>query len=128
MLRSLHNFLFVSFDPGGLVIGRQAAAGAVAAGASAKLFGFSPLSLLLPEAIAGVLRWRSSTMLARRLGDRRGFAGALALAVFPSFVAVSRDERRSTRMLILLMLLACGAGLRAAETGRWRTLLAAACS
>jgi len=51
------------------------------------------------------------------LGD-----GALTLAVFPSFVAVSR-ENGVDPLLILLLVLACGAGLRACETGRWRTLV-----
>ena len=52
-------------------------------------------------------------------------AGALALAVFPSFVAVSRDNGVDP-LLILLMILACEAGLRAVETGRWRYLLVCA--
>ncbi|HYM54081.1 MAG TPA: glycosyltransferase family 39 protein [Solirubrobacteraceae bacterium] len=123
MLRSLHNFLFVSFDPGGLVSVDKPPLGLWVQAASAKLFGFSPLSLLLPEAIAGVLAVALLyRLLARRLGPVAGLAGALAMAVFPSFVAVSRDNGVDP-VLILLMLLACGAGLRAAETGRWRTLL-----
>jgi 4-amino-4-deoxy-L-arabinose transferase-like glycosyltransferase len=123
MLRSLHNFLFVSFDPGGLISVDKPPLGLWLQVASAKLFGFSPLSLLLPEAIAGVLAVALLyRLLARRLGAAAGLAGALALAVFPSWVAVSRDNGVDT-LLILLMLLACGAALRAAETGRWRTLL-----
>src|SRR5262249_24740120 len=55
MLRSLHNFVFVSFDPGGLTMIDKPPLGLWLQTASAKLFGFSPLSLLLPEAIAGVL-------------------------------------------------------------------------
>jgi 4-amino-4-deoxy-L-arabinose transferase-like glycosyltransferase len=123
MLRTLHNFVFASFDPGGLVtIDKPPLALWVQAG-SAKLFGFSPLSLLLPEAIVGVLTVALLyRLLARRFGPAAGLAGALALAVFPSFVAVSRDNGVDP-LLVLLMLLACGAGLRAAETGRWRTLL-----
>ncbi|MEA2202407.1 MAG: hypothetical protein QOI89_3003 [Solirubrobacteraceae bacterium] len=123
MLHSLHNFLFVSFDAGGLVSVDKPPLGLWLQVASAKLFGFSPLSLLLPEAIAGVLVVALVyRLLARRLGPAAGLAGALALAVFPSFVAVSRDNGVDT-VLILLMALACGAGLRAAETGRWRTIL-----
>ncbi len=93
MLRSLHNFLFVSFDPGGLVTVDKPPIALWVQAASAKLFGFSPLSLLLPEAIAGVLAVALLyVVLARRLGALAAFAGALALAVFPSFVAVSRDN------------------------------------
>jgi 4-amino-4-deoxy-L-arabinose transferase-like glycosyltransferase len=123
MLRSLHNFFFVSFDPGGLVSVDKPPLGLWLQAASAKLFGFSPLSLLLPEAILGMLAalllYRA---LARRLGGWAGVAGALALAVFPSFVAVSRTTNVDT-LLIVLMILACNAGVRASQTGRWRTLI-----
>jgi 4-amino-4-deoxy-L-arabinose transferase-like glycosyltransferase len=123
MLRSLHNFLFVSFDPGGLITVDKPPLALWVQTASAKLFGFTPLSLLLPEAIMGVLAVGALYLiLARRLGALAGFAGALAMAVFPSFVAVSR-ENGVDALLILLLVLACGAALRAIETGRWRTLI-----
>jgi 4-amino-4-deoxy-L-arabinose transferase-like glycosyltransferase len=123
MLRSLHNFLFVSFDPGGLVTVDKPPLALWLQTASAKLFGFTPLSLLVPEAIAGVLAVGFLyVILARRLGALAAFAGALAMAVFPSFVAVSR-ENGVDALVILLLVLACGAALRAIETGRWRTLI-----
>src|SRR5438876_414597 len=126
MLRSLHNFVFVSFDSGGLVMVDKPPLGLWLQAASAKLFGFSPLSLLLPEAIAGILTVALLYyLLARRFGLIAGLAGALALAVFPSFVAVSRDNGVDP-LLILLMALACAAGLWAAESGRWRALLCSA--
>jgi 4-amino-4-deoxy-L-arabinose transferase-like glycosyltransferase len=123
MLRSWHNFLFVSFDPGGLVTVDKPPLALWVQAASAKLFGFSPLSLLLPEAIIGVLSVAALYwVISRRLGPWPAVAGALTLAVFPSFVAVSR-ENGVDPVLILLLILACGAALRACETGRWRTLL-----
>jgi 4-amino-4-deoxy-L-arabinose transferase-like glycosyltransferase len=123
MLRSWHNFLFVSFDPGGLVTVDKPPLALWVQATSAKLFGFSPLSLLLPEAIVGVLSVAALYwVISRRLGPWPAIAGALALAVFPSFVAVSR-ENGVDPVLILLLILACGAALRACETGRWRTLL-----
>jgi 4-amino-4-deoxy-L-arabinose transferase-like glycosyltransferase len=123
MLRSWHNFLFVSFDPGGLVTVDKPPLALWVQAASAKLFGFSPLSLLLPEAIIGVLSVAALYwVMSRRLGAWAAVAGALTLAVFPSFVAVSR-ENGVDPVLILLLILACGAGLRACETGRWRTLV-----
>jgi 4-amino-4-deoxy-L-arabinose transferase-like glycosyltransferase len=123
MTRSLHNFFFVSFDPGGLVTVDKPPLALWVQALSAKLFGFSPLSLLLPEALAAVLAVALLyVILARRLGAVTAFAGALGLAVFPSFVAVSRDNGVDP-VLILLMVAACGAGMRACETGRWRTLL-----
>jgi 4-amino-4-deoxy-L-arabinose transferase-like glycosyltransferase len=123
MQRSLHNFLFVSFDPGGLVSVDKPPLALWVQASSAKLFGFSPLSLLLPEAIAGVLAVALLyVILARRLGAVAATAGALALAVYPTFVAVSRDNGVDP-VLILLMVLACGVGLRATESGRLRTLV-----
>ena len=75
MLRSLHNFLFVSFDPGGLVTVDKPPLGLWVQAASAKVFGFSPLSLLLPEALMGVLAVGAAVrMLARRFGPLAGLA------------------------------------------------------
>ncbi len=98
MLDSFHNFFFVSFDPGGMVTVDKPPLGLWVQGLSAELFGFHPLSLLLPEAIAGVLAvgalyW----VVTPRFGPAAGVMSALALAVFPSFVAVSRDNDRRRR-------------------------------
>jgi 4-amino-4-deoxy-L-arabinose transferase-like glycosyltransferase len=126
MLRSWHNFFFVSFDPGGMVTVDKPPLGLWVQGLSAELFGFHPLSLLLPEAIAGVLAvgalyW----VVTPRFGPAAGVMSALALAVFPSFVAVSRDNNLDA-LLILLMILACGVGLRAIGSGRLLSLLGCA--
>jgi 4-amino-4-deoxy-L-arabinose transferase-like glycosyltransferase len=124
MLSSLHNFLFASFDPGGLVTVDKPPLALWVQVISAKLFGFSPLSLLLPEAIAGVLSVALLYfILQRRIGVAGALGGALALAVFPSFVAVSRDNGVDP-VLILLLVAACGLALRAIDNGRWRTLIA----
>lgn len=126
MLGSLHNFLYVSFDPGGLVTIDKPPLGVWVQVASAKLFGFSVLSLLLPEALIGTLAVLALYLVvAPRLGVSAGLGSALALAVFPSFVAVSRDNGVDP-LLILLMVCACGAILYAIESGRWRSLLACA--
>jgi 4-amino-4-deoxy-L-arabinose transferase-like glycosyltransferase len=108
MLRSWHNFVFVSFDPGGLVTVDKPPLALWVQAASAKVFGFSPLSLLLPEAIIGVLAVAALYwVMAPRFGAWAAVAGALTLAVFPSFVAVSR-ENGVDPVLILLLILACG--------------------
>jgi 4-amino-4-deoxy-L-arabinose transferase-like glycosyltransferase len=126
MLVSWHNFLFASFDPGGLVTIDKPPLAMWVQAASAELFGFSPLSLLLPEAIIATIAVAALyRILSRRLGVAAGLAGALALAVFPSFVAVSRDNGVDP-LLILLMILACGAALNAIEDGRRRWLIACA--
>ncbi len=126
MLDSWHNFFFVSFDPGGLVTVDKPPLALWVQAASAKVFGFSPLSLLLPEALMGVAAVAVLyVLLAKRFGTLAAVGGALTMAVFPSFVAVSRANGVDT-LLILLLLLACGAAISACETGRWRALLTAA--
>jgi 4-amino-4-deoxy-L-arabinose transferase-like glycosyltransferase len=126
MLGSFHNFLFNSFDPGGLVTVDKPPLALWVQVVSAKLFGFSPLSLLIPEALIGVLGVALLYAIMRRpFGQLAALAGALALAVFPSYVAVSRDNGVDP-VLILLLILACGAALRAIRTGGWPSLLASA--
>jgi 4-amino-4-deoxy-L-arabinose transferase-like glycosyltransferase len=126
MLRSWHDFFFVSADPSGLISIDKPPLGLWVQAASARLFGFSPLSLLLPEAIAGVIAVGALYLIVRkRYGTLAATASAVTLATFPAFVAVSRDNNVDT-LLILLMTLACGAALSAIESGRLRTLLGAA--
>jgi 4-amino-4-deoxy-L-arabinose transferase-like glycosyltransferase len=123
MLRSWHNFLYVAFDPSGLVTVDKPPLALWVQAASAKVFSFTPLSLLLPEAVAGAIAVAALYLILQpRLGTPAAFAGALAMAVFPSFVAVSRENGVDT-VLILLLVLACGAALRACDTGHTRTLI-----
>ena len=123
MLLLWHNFVFLAADPAGLISIDKPPLALWLQAASAEVFGFSPLSLLLPEAIAGVLAVAALYVIVRkRFGTLAATAAAFTLAVFPAFVAVSRDNNVDT-LLILLMTLACGATLRAIETGRLRTLL-----
>jgi 4-amino-4-deoxy-L-arabinose transferase-like glycosyltransferase len=126
MLRSFHNFFFVSFDPGGLVSVDKPPLGLWLEALSAKIFGFAPLPLLIPEGICAVLAVAAIYFIvAPRFGVLAGLLSALALAVFPSFVAVGRDNTLDS-LLILLTLLACGLALRAIESGRTRTLVLSA--
>jgi 4-amino-4-deoxy-L-arabinose transferase-like glycosyltransferase len=125
MLGSLHNFLYASFDQGGLVTIDKPPLGLWVQVLSAKLFGFTPLSVLLPEAVIGTLTVLALYLiLVRGLGELAALAAALTLAVFPIFVAVSRANGVDP-LLVLLLVLACGAALRAIEGGRVRWLLAA---
>ncbi len=123
MLRSWHAFFFMTADPNGLISVDKPPLGLWLEGLSAKLFGFAPLSLLIPEGICAVLAVALIyRIVAPRFGSLAGLVSAFALAVFPSFVAVSRDTGVDP-LLILLMLAACGAGLAAIDSGRLRTLV-----
>jgi len=126
MLGSLHNFFFVSSDPGGLISVDKPPVGLWLQTVSAAIFGFHPVSLLAPEALCAVAAVAAMYLIiAPRFGAWPGVAAAVALAVFPSFVASGRDNNLDAT-LILLMTLGCLAGLRAIETGRWRWLAATA--
>ena len=126
MLRSWHNFFFVASDPAGLVTIDKPPLGLWIQAASAKIFGFAPLSVLLPEALMGIAVVAVLFVaVAKRFGTLAALAAGLSCAVFPSFVAVSRTNNVDAA-LILLMLLACVTAIRACESGRWRTLLLSA--
>ena len=125
-LLSLSNFFFVSFDPGGLDSIDKPPLAIWLQTLSAKLFGFTPLALITPEGVCAMLAVALLYFIvAKRLGILAGLASAAALAVFPAFVAVSR-ENAGDPLLLLFMVAACGAGLRAVDTGRTRWLLASA--
>jgi 4-amino-4-deoxy-L-arabinose transferase-like glycosyltransferase len=123
MLQSWHAFFFITADPNGLITVDKPPLGLWLQAASARVFGFTPLSLIVPEGICAVLAVALMyRLVAPRFGRTAGLVAAFALAVFPSFVAVSRDNGVDP-LLILLMLATCGAGLAAIDSGRLRTLI-----
>jgi 4-amino-4-deoxy-L-arabinose transferase-like glycosyltransferase len=126
MLKSWHNFLFASFDPGGLVSVDKPPLALWVETASAKIFGYSGFSILLPEALAGVLAvWVLYLLVTRVFGRVAGLVAALALAVSPVSVAVNRDNNPDA-LFVLLLVVAVYVGVRALESGRLRTLLLSA--
>jgi 4-amino-4-deoxy-L-arabinose transferase-like glycosyltransferase len=123
MLRSWHNFFFVSSDPTGFITVDKPPLALWLQVLSAKVFGFAPLSLIVPEGICAVLAVALLyRIVAPRFGPIAGLLSAFSLAVFPSFVAVSRDNTVDP-LLILLMLAACAVALSAIDSGRLRTLV-----
>src|SRR5919107_707173 len=122
MLTSWSNFFFVSFDAGFVSVDKPPL-GLWIQAASAWLFGFSGPSLLLPQAIAGVLSVALLYHLVRRtFGPVAGLLAALALAVTPISVAVQRNNVMDA-LLILVLLLATWTFVVAAERGSLRWLL-----
>ena len=119
-----HNWFFNAFDPGGFVTVDKPPLGLWIQDASALLFGLDGgLSLLLPQAIAGLLSVVLLYHLVRRaFGPFAGLVAALALAVTPIAVAAHRNNTMDSQLLLVL-LLAAWAILRATETGKWRWLL-----
>ena len=124
MAMNFHNFFFASFDPGGFVAVDKPPFGLWLQVISVKLFGFSGVSMLLPQAIAGVASVAVIYVLVgRRFGPLAGNIAALAMAVTPVAIVDNRNNT-SDSVLILLLLLAGLAVTRAAEAGRLRWLLA----
>lgn len=123
MLLSPHNFLFISFDPGGLISLDKPPLAIWVMAASAKVFGFTPMSVLLPEAIAGVLCVGVLYLaMVKPFGQLAALLGALCLAVFPAFVAVARDNNPDA-LLILLMTISCWIAVKAIDSGRLRSIV-----
>src|SRR5215204_6754585 len=114
MLASWHNFFFASYDAGFVSVDKPPLGFWIQA-ASAYLFGFHGWSILLPQALAGVLSVALLYYLVRRaFGPVAGLLAALALAVTPISVAVQRNNVMDA-LLILALLLATWAFVVAAE-------------
>jgi 4-amino-4-deoxy-L-arabinose transferase-like glycosyltransferase len=106
---------FNSFDPAGFVTVDKPPVGLWVQALFAAVLGFSGWVLVLPQALAGI----GSVALiyfivARPFGKPAGLAAALALAVTPIFVAVSRNGTMDTQ-LIFVILLAVWVALKAAR-------------
>src|SRR5947209_4618296 len=126
MMDNWHNFFFAAYDPGGFVSIDKPPVGFWLEVASAKLFGFNSVSILLPQALAGVLSVLLLYYLVRRhFGVVAGLLAALALALSPISVVTNRNITIDST-LALVLLLGAWAVLRAAETGRLRWLLLSA--
>ncbi len=123
MMDNLHNFFFVSYDPGGFVTLDKPAMGFWFQVISAKIFGFTAFSVYLPQALAGVLSVLVLYHLVRRhFGVTAGILAALALAISPISVVTNRNNTIDST-LVLTMLLGAWAVLKASETGKLRWLL-----
>ena len=123
MLMNWHNFFFVSFDPAGFVSIDKPPLAFWLQVASARLFGLSPWSVMLPQAVAGVLSVPLLAHLVRRtFGPLAGLLAAIALAVTPINVATNRNMTMDS-LLVFVLLLATWAIMYAVETGRLRFLL-----
>src|SRR5579871_4280312 len=80
MMDNWHNFFFAAYDPGGFVTIDKPPVGFWFSVLSAKLFGFNTFTVLLPEALAGVLAVAVLYHLVRRsFGEGAGLLAALAL-------------------------------------------------
>lgn len=123
MTVSFKNFFFVAFDPAGFVTIDKPPLGFWLQAISAKIFGYSGWSILLPQALAGVISVVLIYIIVKRsFGSAAGLISALCLAVTPVFVAVSRNNSVDNT-LVMVLLLACLALSAAAEKGKLKYLI-----
>ncbi len=123
---SWHNFFFGAFEPGGSVSIDKPPVDLWLQVISVKLLGFSATTLKLPEALAGIASVPLLYAVVRRMWSAMaGIAAAAAMAVLPIEVITARSDTMDGVMMLALVL-ALGAMVRAAETGRTRWLLAGA--
>ena len=123
MSTSWHDFLFASLDRSGLMTVDKPPLSLWIQALSARVFGFHPLSLLIPQALMGVVAvGLLYDLVRRRFGRIAGFIGGLALATTPVIVAVSRHNNPD-ELLVLCSVAALWFAVRALETGRTRWLV-----
>ncbi|TMR92081.1 glycosyltransferase family 39 protein, partial [Nonomuraea basaltis] len=128
-------FFFGALDAGSFITVDKPPLALWVMGLSARIFGYSTWSMLIPQALAGVAAVGLVFSAVRRAfpqpfpGARAGHAAALVAAVVmtltPITVAINRDNNPDT-ILVLLLVLAAWFCLESLRTGRLRALLAAA--
>jgi 4-amino-4-deoxy-L-arabinose transferase-like glycosyltransferase len=125
MSTSWHDFLFASLDKSGLMTVDKPPLALWVQALSVRVFGFHPLSLLVPEALMGIAAvWLLYDLTRRRFGRFAGFVAGLALATMPMTVAIARHNNPD-ELLILCSVAALWCALRAIDTGRTRWLVLA---
>jgi 4-amino-4-deoxy-L-arabinose transferase-like glycosyltransferase len=123
MMGGWSNFLYNSFDPAGFVSVDKPPVALWIQVVSAKLFGFHGLAVLLPQVLEGIIAvWVMYHIVRRYFDTSAGLFAALFLAITPVSVAIDRSSNTDS-CLVLVILLAAWALIRAAETGRRRFLL-----
>jgi len=125
MSSSWDNFLYASFDQSGVMTVDKPPLALWVQSLSVRVFGYHPLSMLVPQALMGVASVALVyDLVRRRFGRIGGFAAGLALAVTPITVAISRHNNPDA-LLVLCCVAALWCAVRALEDGRTRWLVLA---
>lgn len=123
---SWHNFFFGAYEPGGSVSIDKPPVDLWLQVISVKLLGFSSTTLKLPEVFAGIASVPLLYVTVRRMWSAAaGIAAAVAMAVLPIEVITARSDTMDGVMMLALVL-ALLAIVRAVETGRLAWLFAGA--
>ena len=123
MSTSWHDFLFASLDKTGLMTVDKPPLAFWVQALSVRVFGFHPLSILVPEALMGVAAVALVYDMTRRMFGRvAGSVAGLTFALTPITVAIARHNNPD-ELLILCCVAALWCAVRALETGRTKWLV-----
>ncbi len=119
MTMSWKNFFFGAFDPGGFVTVDKAPGFLWVEALSARVFGYSTWSIMLPSAVAGAASAGLLWLIVRRwFGVTAATIAGLVLALSPISVAVNRLNSPEP-FLVLALIGAAGSVMRSLESRRW---------
>jgi 4-amino-4-deoxy-L-arabinose transferase-like glycosyltransferase len=127
MTLSWHNFFFGAFEPGGQVSVDKTPVDLWLQVASVKLFGYSFVTLRVPEVVAGILAIPLLYDLVRRLfGRRAGLGAAAALAVLPAAILTAHSDTMDSLMMLFDVLAAWLVVVGAQQRRVWPVVAAGA--
>ncbi|HEY2214229.1 MAG TPA: glycosyltransferase family 39 protein, partial [Acidimicrobiales bacterium] len=125
MSANWHDFLFGAFDPAGTVTVDKLPGALWVQALSVRLFGFHVWSVMLPQAVEGVLAVLVLFRAVRRLaGPLAGLVAGVVLAASPATTTLDRGNVPDS-LMILLLVLAADSTVTAILNGRWRSLVMA---
>jgi 4-amino-4-deoxy-L-arabinose transferase-like glycosyltransferase len=125
MSTSWHDFLFASLDRAGVMTVDKPPLALWVQALSVRLFGYHPLSVLVPQALMGMATVALVyDLVRRRFGRLGGFVAGLVLALTPITVAISRHNNPDA-LLVLCCVAALWFAARGLEDGRLRWLVGA---
>ncbi len=123
MSMSLHNFLYGAADPWATVSVDKLPGALWVQALSLRIFGFHIWALVLPQVAEGVLTVLVLYRTVRRVaGAGAGLVAAVVMMSSPIVILLDRGNI-SDSLLILLLVLAVDATIRACRTGQLRSLL-----
>jgi 4-amino-4-deoxy-L-arabinose transferase-like glycosyltransferase len=121
MSSSWHDFLFGAMDRAGVMTVDKPPLALWVQALSVRVFGYHPLSMLVPQALMGVASVALVyDLVGRRFGRLGGFVAGLALALTPITVGISRHNNPDA-LLVLCCVAALWCTVRALEGGRHST-------
>jgi len=121
MMGDAHNFFYNAFDPSGALMVDKPPLALWLQVLSARMLGYSPFALMLPQAIEGTLSvWVLWHLVGRDFGKVAAGLAALFLALTPISVAVDRSNNTDGLLVLMLLLAAWTLPRRDDRGAPWR--------